>query len=467
MSERIIIDRIIINCLNICRNIGLFFGERISFIIAVISFSTIGVALIVKPFFDLQYCGYLAIICLMFATGFSVKTISDFKRKNLFFLIPVLLLAITFIVSALIFKDGNRVILGLCFSLMVPMITIALGDKENFERFFKAYGIGSEIIFIFLLIVSVIFAPFIDAQYSSIMMNPNGLSVVLIAIIFGTICVIEYSNKNNGKRNIYILKHFSIILLAFEIAFMILTRSRTGILALTSILIIWVIFLLINSKKGKDVVKSVAIVFISCIIAFVFTTEGLARVNVAILQKEYSIFGQVYFFTTTTFVVSDDKFEIENGDISAAAKGALERMGKGIGANGDFSSGRFAIWGAAIKSMNITGHGPGEEFLVPERDLSTNDAHNMILTIGFQLGYIGAALAFLIALINGGYFIKLLYLCIKSKKMTIVSAQYMMICSAFFIVAMLSSTYTPIGSMLGIGFWCALPIVKGVIYGEN
>ncbi|MBS6798852.1 MAG: O-antigen ligase family protein [Firmicutes bacterium] len=454
--------RFLSNCFKICWRINTFLGETKSLLISVSAFSVLGIALVLKPFFDFQYCGYLAIFCLAVSVGCAIKKIPENKKVRLQFLIPVMTLGVLYLISAAIFSDGNRIIIGLSFFLMIPIIGIALCEKGNYMSFFNSFGFASEITFIFILIASVIFAPFFDLQYSSIMLNPNGLSETIVPIITGTIWIIEYHGKEKIKKKVVI---FSLILLSFEIVFIILTRSRTGLLALLAILTLWLVFTIIRKRNFLTIIKRIGSLLLLCLIALTIITGPLLKVNQIIINKEYSLLGYAVYFTTKDFIKSYNKEEF-NSIVSSESQsevigGMVDRIEKGKSANEDISSGRFDIWKNAVESLTLLGHRSDETFSVPERNLETNDAHNMILSIGFQIGYVGSIVAIIFTIVHGICFFGILFRSIKSNNMELKKFHYLIITGAFFTISMLSNTFSPLGSMIGIAFWCAQPIIYG------
>lgn len=441
-------------CTSVSQKLNFVWAKRLSIFICVL----LTTMWVVQPIVEYAYCGYTMIIGILLVSILSCRNTPSSNDINFAFVCFLLLMGLVFFLSSIIFHEGNKFIFAFVYGAFLPIVNAFLSNADNLKRFAYCFSVAGQISFFFIFVVSAMFAPIRDEQYSSITLNPNYFAVVLIPIILGGIWLVEYG-ISNGKH-----KLLTVFFIATELVFMLMTRSRTGMLCVIIFVLIWAIKLLAE-RKVKELVKLILVLTVLCVlvmqfIAFLFPVSMLTSMKI-----ENELFGKSVVFTTTEMIVveaiDDEGIADNSSKPSNIVDGAIERAQKGSQAGEDVSSGRFSIWKACIDNLNLKGHASYDTFDVEARELQTNDPHNMILSIGFQTGILGGGVYILFTLYCAYVFLYKLKSLLTERVMSSTDFFGLLIYSSFFVVAMLSSTYTPLGSMLGFAFWCFLSIKRG------
>lgn len=450
--------------------INLRVGKKIQSAIVSVIFFSLTVLFILDPFFHFSKLGYYAFFSILAAAFFSVSSVSEgprkvFLRKSLIF--PVVIIGIFYLISAFLFKDNNRISIAMCFIALIPLESILLSENSSKRVYVLGFVKGNMLALPFLIMVSAIFAPIGDMQYSSIMLNPNGLSAVTTVIYVCTLAFIWHYWLFESKKIRILLAIFSLVCLAQSLLLIILSRSRTGLLSITLATAFFVLFAFANNKLGlKKLIKRFFVILISCVIILMLTLTTFPIINNLSFMVEEKMFGKVYFFTTLEFSslkVEHNDFILSEGngglDTDTVAEGLFKRVSKGMHGE-DVSSGRFAIWESAIKALNIKGHSENELFYSEHSKKYLNDTHNIILEISYETGILGglAAVTFM-----GAYLIsmiKLLKKYLSEKEIDVYGIFIVTFGVPFGVIAMLSNVFVPVSTMIALGFWTTLPIAE-------
>lgn len=430
--------------------------SSIAFIIAMIS-----IMWMIQPAFSFARAGYITllglIICTVIAryTNFNNFVISNLFKDPIFYFI--LLLGISYIASSLIYSDRDRLVMGITIGLIMPICSSILNRDFEKKIFLCGFTIGNVIAFFFLFFASLFFAPKIyTGQYYSILLNPNGLSTALLPMLISSLYLLEI-NRKKGKK-IKVVLH--LIILSFIVSFLILSMSRTGLLSFVGVLLIYLLYLLINTRNKMYTLKMVFIIMFLSYLAFSISSLAVTNFSVNILKYRAMNTNKVYVFNQENSGYLDSK-EVLNSikckkykSVESSLEGDLEkRLSKGSRTGEDVSSGRVSIWKASIDQLNFKGHSRYDYFYVPERDINTNDTHNIYLDMGYFLGIPSIIFMIVIMVFN---IYRSLNSFIKGWDTKYVSESQLLttfVVTAFFILSMLASVYNPIGTIIGMIFW--------------
>lgn len=402
--------------------------------------------------YPIKRMGYITIVVIIISAILATESIPSKNnithniRKSL--IVLVVAIGVTFCVNAVILQDTNKLIIGVSFGILAPTCSIFLSEQKNRRNFLLGFSVGSIVTFYLLFLASVIYAPILyNGQYYSILLNPNGLSTELIAMLLSVLYILKISTENQGKTY-----KFALITLGFVFMFMLLSMSRTGMLAFIVMVLVYFLFCRkeVRMEKSKAI-KSALVLIMSALLCAGMLTVG-AR---SILKVRANDAEEVHLFIKKQHgnISSEIVLEaLENLDSDSFDEDLRSRYFKGADGE-DISSGRISIWKATIKELKVAGHESQDTYYVPEREIYTNDAHNMYLDVGYSSGIFGMICVFMYMALDIWYCINSYSKNKKEKHITDEGIMQISVILAFFVLSALSSTYTPLGSATGILFW--------------
>lgn len=431
------------------------------FIVAILFF-LISCMWMAKPSISIIYSGYINILVALISAIISTLFLKKSKKIkiNIIFIMTTVILGSSFILSSYQFSDSNRFVIGICIAIISPIIALLSSHNESREVLYRGICIGVANSMIPLIILSTMFAPLLKNQYYSIVLNPNELSTILLPICISALYLYEYYRTN---KRVSVAIYYA-ILLSIASAMMYLSMSRTGIIALVCTFIIYVISLFIQKNKFVDILKIVLIISFIMFLGLKTTTFLLNDVSRYIIRYQATNNKEVYMFLNKDYGLIDSEIVLKH-IVTNNEKVDLDNIENrfliGSREGEDVSSGRFAIWKSAFKELNFRGHSSADEFFVPERDKYTNDTHNFYLLVGYFIGIPTFIISILFYMqIIYISFKKFIYSCRRKLKLKNIDVFMWYIYSAFFILSMLSTTYTLTGSTIGLMFWLTIPIIK-------
>jgi len=426
-------------------------------ILVITIFVAFSILLVLYPFIHFKYIGYFGILTIIITTmlsGFYSDSILVTKK---YLLLPIIAITITYLIFAFVYSDSNRVVMAGYFGVLAPLSSYFLANKESRNFFINNFTKANVIILILLIIVSAIFAPLLDEQYSSIMLNPNGFSTVLTPISYSLLYLFEVYKRNQMKIRALLI----MLLFGFNCAFMVFSRSRTGMVSLIAIVLLWVIYLICNRINIKRLLCNLILMIIVVSVTLPLATTLLTDVNYSIMNKEAKLTGRYFVFALERYGVCKSNGESSSHvDTKQAINGMVMRTEQGSKKGEDVSSGRFSIWKSTVKSLNFRGHDKNDVFYVPHRMDYTNDTHNMYLSMGFFNGYVGLISITIFMAIYLVYLFKLFINSILRRQMKLEYFFTLAVAGTFFIISMLSTTFTPTGSYIALAFWTTIPIFE-------
>lgn len=397
-------------------------------------------------------CGILFI--LIYPYKHKLKHLNFKKIKRYLYNCSIQII-VSFIMGILIITAGINlgemayILLGLIIAVLIPSFWL-LVKKEYRKLFLDAVSLGTVIVFILITILSIVFVPLSNTQYSSIIGNPNEFGNILVF----SLCCILY-RYNITKKNIYVF--FATI----NISFAILSISRTTYLCIIAIITINLIYYFIIYEYKKliiNVLKVILVFLFSFLMLFALLTSGnslIRSLEKQILGSEYVYYAKLYKYDGSKMGFNDlfEYIELRTlKGISTDNKKNEDVDIEDVDIN-EMSSGRVEIWKDFFDNIKLYGHNIGEKVYIKSTNQYGLDAHNTYLNNGYYYGCISGATVIIYMIILLYFnFIKLIIL-IKTKKEDPEFYFMSMIFVSFSILSILSSVFSPFHSMIAFGFW--------------
>lgn len=336
--------------------------------------------------------------------------------------IPWGIMCLGILVSAFL-VEINYLLHGVVFIFVLPAVLLILSNIKNRKWFFILILKAMMVSFVLFMLASLLFSPVSIAQYAGIFNNPNGMGQYLIVL-----CAAALFLYGECK-----CKMIYSVLIGCVICFAILSRSRTTLLSLFVILLIWGCYLLAKKTSVGDCVKLFTIIIL-CVFCTYFLFSNAQKVTDVLPRIDYTQQLDLYYDKEATageLLLS--RITVENKDLDT------------------YSSGRIAIWKAYIEKLNFSGHGLDDKFeIYPGMENST--AHNSVIQIAYQSGYIAGCMYLIYICVSCLYSF---FYWIKSRCKDLEQLFGLMISVGYFIVNMLSSAYTPFVYLLALMYYLA------------
>ncbi|GEM_PF-3019661 len=439
-------------------------GLRVTSFLSSLIFSSAFIYWILRPALSLQYLGYFFIVAVSLAAMLSISQKPAVEKPNKMILLCLLLLGFFYFVAAVRFRETGKLYRSLSFAVFVPLIMYLLSGKDSRARFIDAFANGSIVGLIFLSVASAFKAPIFDTQYSSILLNPNYLAATVSVFYVCLIYKLFTSLFSLSKPRVAMLS----VCIGISLTLIILSESRTGLLCVAASSIAALIVQISGSKRKNKIRKLfkylIAVALISIIVIPCYH-KTISFVSSKIITFDADKTGQASFFTMESYetVDAEDLGKNKNSDatFSESLHSAIKRSGKGIDEDTtDISTGRFGIWKSCIDSLNLRGHSDSEKFYAPYRDAYINDTHNMFLAVGFGAGYPAmiALIAYMICCFM--LYFRTMRSFLRVGKFDRAAFFFLVFSPVFFIEGMLSDSFLPTLSIVGVPFWFNVPLSR-------
>lgn len=257
-----------------------------------------------------------------------------------------------------------------------PSIFLVWNNRKDYSTLFYHLYKGCVYPTFAFFLLSLFFAPIGEKPYTGITMNANavGLSVAFVFPLIFTMFLLE---KHVTKAYV-----FNVICMWLSVAFAFLTRGRTVMLVILSVILVGVITVAFTMKRNLQyILKKILVLILGSIIT----------VLVIIPVNE----GVTSYLPNYSFEFSEYR---DNINVNEAFSGFVTRMeGKDKAAAGmnNYSSGRIGIWQETISKLNVEGH-PSRDHIVTKRNGDVgNNAHNVFIQFAYDNGII-AGLCFVV-----------------------------------------------------------------------
>lgn len=392
-------------------------------------------------------CGML--FGMIYSYRIEFKKIAFRRIQELFHnisiqILLIIVMGVMIVVTGILLWEPSYILLGVVIAGLIPAFWLLI-RKEYQKTFFDAVSLATTIIFIFVTIISIIFVPLSNTQYSSIIGNPNEFGNVLVFFL----CCLLYRYSTTGKKR-YLF--FS----AIDVSFVVLTISRTTYLCTIAIILITIVYYVTIKGYKRTIINTVKMITLF-LVSFLLLFSLLTYVNSTIRYIEKQTFGSEYIYYAKLY-----KYDGSQMSFDDLFKYIGIRTSKGVNLEDDknedidinkMSSGRLQIWEGFIDNIGIQGHGIGDKVYIASTKQTGLDAHNTYLNNGYYYGGLAGIAMFIYMIVL--FFYNFLYFTnfVKCKKSDPKFYLLSMIYISFFILSILSSVFSPFHSMVAFGFW--------------
>ncbi len=256
---------------------------------------------------------------------------------------------------------------GLVFAIGFPAVYFVLMQTDYYRKHLQYMAKILLVISTIYFVVTAIAAPIISpaawsaGRYNGIAFDCNRLGEFgIIAFCCGLYILFDETSK--------FWKILAAIVTGISVGMIILTQSRTALLAIVLIAVLWAISLIRNWKRpGKN-----AVVLFLIVLVFTGATYGLLQAQ---HRSELRASMQASMPEDAT---EDVEIVIDEGDV-------LDRVESSGGNLDSYSSGRLRIWGNYAKHFNLTGNERLDESPIEGEDRISN-AHNNTVEFTYRSG---------------------------------------------------------------------------------
>ncbi len=339
--------------------------------------------------------------------------------------IPFIAIGILFFIYGIKFKVPTYIVYAFIFLFQMPIFIFSI-DRETLTKIILSFSKWFVLFYSLYIVGSLLISPLGKGQYCGVFTNPNLWGECVATAILVILYLI-------GKTNNFKFKIYLFLLLGISVANVLLSRSRTTLLAVVAIVIVYIIYL-VRIKEPVFNKKTV-----TCLIAAVIVG----------VSSTYGILINITPYTAEAIGIEIGKEDLSGG-FEESISGTYDRYLKGINNEGSISSGRVEIWKTYISQLSIWGHDAVE---LPingyfDQNFKTN-AHNTFIQIGYQSGIPGLILFAIQFITMGLFYLRKLF----GKE---ISMENYLLIAAFgqtIVYMMLSNSFGPYSSFSLIIYW--------------
>lgn len=316
---------------------------------------------------------------------------SQFKNLFLWFLFITIN-----IISSCINKSTNIIV-------SIPMLLILLlwlYSQDNILNYAKEISLGSVLSLLLLLILNILNVPITDGQYFSILQSPIGLCMYITTLLPFLFYLYNCISRKEIK---FLLLFFCLI----NISYIIYSGSRTGIITLVAILLIWLVYYF-NISLKKYTVFPKLLLFIICAFGVISNFSILHNNIYYTINSRYEVDTPESSEVPSNDINNTQVESIEDENTDSDEKENLEKFTDRIEiANKDlntFSAGRIDIWKEYLSNLNLFGHKDISEISVivnyKDKEFTSISAHNTFIQVLYDYGIISGIIFISIIFIN-------------------------------------------------------------------
>lgn len=405
---------------------------------AIIVGISIGVPIIKKAeSFSTVVCASVFITLLLICLLMKKESFELYKFKKLY-LILFEIIGISFLFNGIYFSILGYIAIGLVFSVIVPLLHITSYSVKEFSLC-KGLSLGVLVSFVIFFVISLICGPPLGLnQYTSICSNPNTLGSYMI-IVNASVIYLSFDayEKKSPRAWMYFFA------LGLELSIMVLTNSRTTLIAVTLQLAFAFTVCVVKciKRKNKDeilkLVKRLVLAIIIFVLMFIAVFFALTSVKKEIIGALPSIQVQKeYEETSFSDIVGRTYLRYTKGLSEVSQSGGDAKT------NDAFTSGRKEIWKQFIENLSFMGHKEeGRRIVEESRYYVSTNAHNAYIQMGYSAGILAGAAMILLILVAVKDVIIKLYNFVRSGELK--KSDIFSICSAigFGIISLTSGGY--------------------------
>lgn len=431
-----------------------YFSGMLFLLFLIICAAPIGVPLVLGPD-QSAVMGCIGFFCSAMIFLLCLKKESmALRRYKLWYLVPTLILGLSFVIHGIAFGSLAYFAIGIFF-FFFPFLHLSLGGNESAQPLL-ALSLATVGAFWLFFFASLLAGPkLIFASYASFLGNRNSLGNFLVV---GVAAAIYLTHSTVGQKRGWTF--FGLFTLCMMFVMGLFSTARTanlgiwGQLLLGAYVYLHDVFGAEGKKAWRKAIKHLLLVLVlfACVLFlffFLFTT-----VKEAVAEALPSI----------QYYEGDNEAE-ETLKPSEIWRLFRQNFGKGLGTENEvedaFTSGRKGIWAVFIEGLSFVGHEDAYLDIQSSggRVYKDASAHNMYLQVGYSAGVL-AGLALLFLVLWAGKDIALRFL--RSLKGEPLDKNFVFAsCIAFSFVmqSITSGGYTPFAYLPATYFWISLYVL--------
>ncbi|MFQ7110042.1 MAG: O-antigen ligase family protein [Anaerovoracaceae bacterium] len=311
-------------------------------------------------------------ICLLILFILYNKKCFIIKELSTSMKIVIILMQIigtSYAINGVIYKVPTYILLFILFSIILPIYFIE-ANMIKLNKVIDIYTKANIISFLIFTFAVFLFSPINQEQYAGIFNNPNLLGEYISVVIMSLIFQFEKIKNNKYKSGI-------LILFGISVAFMIFSMSRT---TLVSVVFIGIIYLIFNIRNKLNIKKKL-LVFTLSILIMIPVTYGVLNIVTPLISDFTGINLSEKFYSE-----KDQNKNKNEGQLDDIINMTFDRYKKGIDDDRTFSSGRIEIWKEYFENLTFGGHDSSKLYIEYNGGIIQANAHNSFLQTAYQSG---------------------------------------------------------------------------------
>ena len=315
------------------------------------------------------------------------------------------------------------------FTIVFPALYFIWQNRRDYNTLFSLVIKGIVIFNVVFIVLSILFRPVGSQQYSGMFNNPNSLGqyVTLMMPIF----LIHYENslKKKNKKGVVT----SLLGAGTTCAFLTFSCSRTAIVSVIGIVLVWAGIKLVWERKKEKIRRIAASILVLAVVCGVAVplTWGVIRVGTRM---------------TFSIIMQGQSVDLDSsmGDIFNKLNKRIDTTDKDLN---KLSTHRTIIWEEYISRLSFFGHNRGEIYVVGYG--FANTTHNAPLQAAYDNGIAAGVIYAVFNLLS--LFLSFQYY--RKNKETDYAKLPFILCVGYTLTSLLASIIHPFGYGLGFLFW--------------
>lgn len=351
------------------------------------------------------------------------------KSRILYVLLSIV--AVSFLSAGIVFSVLGYLAIGCSFIFFI--IIYLFFKEEVYNNLFFHFARGASISLVFCIVICIIACPMSGEAYSAFWGNTN-----LFANYLATMapCILYMIEKSQNKK----IYWGYLFLFGMLFSLILFSRSRTGLLSIIVVLLLWVGYKIFTCGNRKVLLRRIGGVL------------GIMLIGVPIT---FGILSNLSYEITQITKVSITEI-LKKADFEETLNNTARRALKGVVDDGSFSSGRSDIWADYLNHIEWSGHEKEERVEQTGGRVYSTNAHNTYLQVAYSAGAIAgvAFLLFMCIILWRGIkrYRRCLQLGIEDTNVLFCITMVM----AFFVHSGLASVYAPFTYPITLGFWYSI-----------
>lgn len=392
----------------------------------------------------------------------SSKAIFHEKLKKSY-LCMLLIIGYSFLINGAYFGVVGYFAIGLIFTCLLPIFYKTIVARNDIIEIIKAFCKGIISAFLVFFVLSLVSGSAFDMeQYSSFLSNPNTFAAFMAIVVLAALFLWNINNRINPQKTI-----FYAIVACIAIALCFHSNSRTNMLGIISVLIIYLMKFFVESLREKKLN-----IFFKRVLCGILLFATVFVINFFVFTNINSFITEIISKIESTIIeeTTDNRNnQGENVTISDTVNIAAERFNKGLnGEGGDtFTSGRIGIWKDYIGEISFIGHAKeSRDIISGHRVYHDTNAHNVYLQVAYSAGLLAGISLLVFMIVLGVSLLRTALLFLLNKEF-VLNPEVMFFASAylcFFVSSITSGGYMIFTYFPATVFWfsCFSVVVKKV-----